>query len=41
MSSYRSHKEKTLLEQVERDPDCAFLREQPGWEELRRRYLKN
>ena len=30
-----------LLEQVERDPDCAFLREQPGWEELRRRYLKN
>lgn len=30
-----------MLEQVERDPDCAFLRAEPGWEELRRRYSKN
>ena len=32
---------RPILEQVERNPDCAFLREQAGWEELRRRYLKN
>lgn len=32
---------KPLLDQLDRDPDCAFLRELPGWEELRRRYLKN
>lgn len=30
-----------ILEQVEQDPDCAFLRAEPGWEELRRRYSKN
>lgn len=30
-----------MLEQVEQDPDCAFLRAEPGWEELRRRYSKN
>ena len=30
-----------VLEQVERDPACAFLRAQPGWEKLRRRYSKN
>ena len=27
-----------LLEQVEADPDCAFLRELPGYAELVKRY---
>ena len=30
-----------MLEELDRDPACAFLRAEPGWEELRRRYLKN
>ena len=27
-----------LLDQVEADPDCAFLRAEPGWPELLARY---
>ena len=30
-----------VLVQVERDPACASLQAEPGWGELRRRYLKN